>query len=184
MFDIDIFGKGVSRYLLVGILVLGGAGAAHPQWFSWVTWGKPDPWQLLMLAAIGTAAGSIWFAFHRYGVYQVIDAIFHAAGRISPLEEVGDYVEEPARSEQMPPPLPDVTRYLNKGIQERIFLRISNMHLMYVASEIGIAFSFSPAGDSFFDKHTLALRVISGLGLLLALWQDLVRRRIEQRLGD
>ena len=177
----DIFRDGVSRYLLMGILILGGAGAAHPQWFSWVTWGKPDPWHLLILAAMGTVAGNTWFAFHRYGVYQLIDAMFHAASRKGSSEEVGNYVEEPAGSVAAPPPA-GMKRYRDQGIPEHSILRISNMHLMYVASEISIVFSFYPACDSFFEKHALALRIIGGLGLLLALWQDLVRRRTEQQL--
>lgn len=88
----------------MGILILGGAGTAHPQWFSWVAWGKPDPWHLFILLVIGTVAGNTWFAFHRYGLYQLIDAVFHAAIRKGPSKEIDDYVEEPAGPEQAPPP--------------------------------------------------------------------------------
>ncbi len=56
------------------------------------------------------------------------------------------------------------------------------MQLMYGASEIGIAFSFSPASGSFFYQHAPAFRIIGGLGFLLALLRDLVRRRTEQHL--
>jgi len=184
----DTFEDGLSRYILPGIVVLGGAGAAYPVWFQWFAWEKPNPWHLVILAVIGTVAGKTWFTFHKYGVYQLIDMIFYVAARKGTLGKVVNYVEELARAVVGARKLRIEGKegMYGSSLRERsipnyVRRRLSGIHLMYIGSEVSVVFSFFNASGSFFNKHALIMGVVGGVGLLFAFWQNLITLRIEQR---
>lgn len=185
----DTFSDAVSRSMLPGIVILGGAAAAYPLWFHWFTLEKPDPWHLLILAVAATVAGKTWFTFHKYGVYQLIDMMFYAAGRKGLLGKELNYVDELAKAvvnarkltiEEKSKAVYGTPSLRQRSIPDYVTRRLSQTHLMYIASEVSILFSFFHASGSFFDKHTLIMSIVGGIGLLFALWQNLITLRIER----
>jgi hypothetical protein len=168
----------VFRYILPGILILGGAQAAHPGWLAWAR--LDQPWHILALAVTALVAGNTWLAFHRYGVHQFVDMIFYCSGMDGPSARkagpraVVTYTDDLAhfvvRAFKVPP---------DSALRQHVVLRASAMHLMFIASEVAIVFSFFSAPGSYFERHTWPLRLLGLAGLLITLWQNTITRRID-----
>ncbi|MCJ7434633.1 MAG: hypothetical protein MUO77_14195, partial [Anaerolineales bacterium] len=77
----------ILRYVFPGLFILGAAGIAYPCWFMWLN--LSDGYHLLFLLVIAMLVGNTWYAFHRYGIHQVVDYIMFAAGSKGPSGKKG-----------------------------------------------------------------------------------------------
>ncbi len=68
----------VFRYVLPGVLVVAAAHESHPSWFCWLELDKVSHLAAIMVVAI--VAGNTWFAFHRFGIQQIVDMLSYCAG--------------------------------------------------------------------------------------------------------
>jgi hypothetical protein len=77
---------GIFRHMLPGVLVIGGARLAYPDWFLSV---YLTTWQnIFVLGIISVAVGNAWFAFNRYGLHQVVDYVLYLIKSNGPARKI------------------------------------------------------------------------------------------------
>jgi hypothetical protein len=130
--DITKHLAGIFRHMLPGVLVLGGAVLAYPNWFASVNF---QSWQhLVIIGVITTAVGNTWFALNRYGLHQAVDYILYLNGWGAPaktaasqnyLDDLGQYV---AKSQHAPA--------ISARAQEHVAFRASTVLLILTFGEV------------------------------------------------
>lgn len=65
----------VFRYMLPGVLVMGAAYLAYPDWF--MRFHLHSNQHLIMLGVITITVGNTWFALNRYGLHQLVDLVLY-----------------------------------------------------------------------------------------------------------
>lgn len=166
----------IVRYILPGLLVVA-AAVAHPSWFDQLD--ISDSSHLIVLTVVAIVVGNTWYAFHRYCLHQVVDFLMYDFGSRGPaarrrLRGLLDYVPDLARhvvlSFRLDPAQP---------LRVHVALRASEMHLMYVASEAALLFSYWHESGSFFSRYSTAIRIAAVAFLPLILVQNIIIRRID-----
>jgi hypothetical protein len=167
----------ILRYIFPGLFVLGVVCLAFPSWFKWLN--LSNGFHFLSLLTIAVVVGNTWYAFHRYGLHQVIDYLMYAAGTKGPSGSKGNrglsrYISDLSEH---------VVLSFKKGpeqpIREHVTLRASQMHLMYIASESLLIFSLSNESGSFFDQNSLAITIIALVLFIFTVLQNFITRRID-----
>ncbi len=168
---------GIFRHMLPGVLVLGGAALAYPEWFANVdlkSWAH-----LAVLGVISVAAGNTWFALNRYGLHQIVDYILWRAGSHGPartslsvnyVDDLGRY----ARKSLHTPPQDEYARG-----REHVAFRASTVLLILTVGELSVLFAFVHSSRSIFEGRTIYLLVVAVITLAIGIWQMVITRRID-----
>jgi hypothetical protein len=193
----------IVRNILPGFLILGGASAAHPSWFHQVDFGSTS--HLLALAGIAIVAGNTWLVFHRYGLHQLIDILFFVDGKKGPINNRASKkgsTEGSAKQKTISKrrsvairPFSSYELYVDvlakyvvdnlrtvksdDPVRKHVDLRAANMHLMYIACEVSLLFSFYHESASFFAENAVLMRCVGLIGLFLTILQNWITRRID-----
>lgn len=170
----------IFRYILPGVVVLSSAAIARPHSFKWlIDWiEKGDPWHLVILGIIATVVGNVWLVFHRYVVHQLIDLVMYLIGLKGPSAGKrwtwGQYEDDLAKYVVQSHKIPQ-----EDSIRQHVNLRASSMHLMYITVEVGFIFPLLAEQGSFFYIYGPQIWLLSTIGLVATLWQDVITRRID-----
>jgi hypothetical protein len=154
----------IIRNILPGFLIIGAAAIAYPSGFQ--AFDLLHTSQLIVITLIAFVVGNIWLSFHRYGVHQLVDLVFYFWQQEGPVptteqsknsyaDVLGKYVVKSLR-----------TIPANDPVRHHLELRTAGMHLMYIASEVSIAFTFFNRG-------------VGILGFIITIWQNWITRRID-----
>jgi hypothetical protein len=173
----DVFENlaGIFRHMLPGVLVVGAAKLAHPNWFARVDFMS---WQhLTVLAVITVAVGNTWFALNRYGLHQAVDYLLYFRGWGKPakapgsggyFDELGKYVY---KSRHVP--------QTSARAQQLVAFRSSTVLLILTLGELSIVFGWWHSANSPFEGHGL-LMIVAGLAVFaIGLWQMVITRFID-----
>jgi len=170
----------IFRYILPGVVILGGSYGAYPSLFPSIDFDKFNLWHLFALGAITIVAGNTWYAFHRYGIHQTVDMIFYAVGQPGPsarepgLKAISSYADDLARyvvnSFKISP---------DKALRQHVALRASAMHLMYISSEVSLIFALLNEPNSFFNRNSRLMIILGLIGLVVTIWQNFITRRVD-----
>src|SRR5574341_1463693 len=169
----------VFRYVLPGVFVVAAAHESHPSWFRWLELDKLSHLAAIMVVAI--VAGNTWFAFHRFGIQQIVDLLSYCAGLRGPaaqspswvacktyLDDLGKYV---ARSFLQPAE--------REPLRNHVEFRASNVVLMYIASEVVFLCALRHEPDTIYSRHPELFGSLGVIGFLCATWQSIITRRID-----
>ena len=134
---------------------------------------------LAVLAVVALAIGNAWYVINRYIVHQIIDYICYRAGLEGPAEknEV-NYIEELANY--------TLDSFYNKCIpikaRQHVEFRASSVLLIYIISELLLFMAIwsEPHTITHGHKYHLIIAAISVFGL--AIWQNIITRRIDAAL--
>ena len=176
--DANAIGENVGRvfrFLLPGLIILGGAAASHPKWFAHAN--LTDSGHLASLAAIALAAGNAWYVFHRYVIHQLIDWLLYLLKLEGPVpsgsrwkynDDVASYVLRSYMADDKA-----------KRAQEALALRASHVLFMYVVSEVALVFAWSAQPESVLAANAPLVVWLAIAGLVGATWQEIITRRID-----
>jgi hypothetical protein len=161
--------------MLPGILVVGGARLAFPDWFHGV---RLRSWQdVLVLAAVTLAVGNAWFAVNRYGLHQAIDWLLWRSG-----------LESPARTAASKGYLDDLGKYASKSLhlkdtsaraQEHVAFRASIVLLILTLGELALLFAAFHSDSSQLVGYGVELGFGGAVVFAVGVWQMAITRRID-----
>jgi hypothetical protein len=165
----------VFRHLLPGVFIMSAAYVAHPSWFQLDT----NSWQHLTLYAVmALTAGNVWFTVNRYGVHQLIDYVAYLLKSRGPA--AGSWLERKywdTTAKHAAKSLRDSR--ITKRERQHVAFRASSVLLLYTIAEIGWLFWWKHDANTFFDKHPRIVFWGSLTIFVIAIWQNLLARRID-----
>jgi hypothetical protein len=176
--DITKHVAGIFRHILPGVLVVGAAGLAYPNWFGGIDL-KSWP-HIIIIGVITLAVGNTWFALNRYGLHQGLDYLLYLKGWGGPAKtaESSGYLDDLGRYVSKSQHLPEASA----RAQEHVALRASTVLLILTLGEVSIVFGICHRDDSCFKGHEI-LMVFGGLSVLfVGLWQMAITRFIDNHV--
>jgi hypothetical protein len=173
--DISQHLGGVFRHMLPGILVIAGAAVAHPSWFRSIDFSS---WQhLLALSVVAIGIGNTWFAFNRYGLYQLTDYILYRMRSLGPVPtgEVPSYLDDLGRFAFRSLHTPATA----SRARQHLAFRASTILLIFTVGEMAIVFGGWHGRDSVLTGSGIWLIAAGLIALGLGIWQEAITRRID-----
>ncbi len=191
----------IFRYLIPGIMIIGGAYLSHPRCFKHIDWEKQQ--SVIILALIAIVAGSIWFVFHRYVVQQAVDFYFYLKNvpggpRIGEKQNslqgarASDSMAENCFSLYAGAIADHVFLYYKFAkyypkLGDHIRFRGSSVVLMYITSEAMIIFGIAPSHHSFLRPQFCLpcnpwAEALGLVGFYASICQNKIVRRIEGKV--
>ena len=173
---LDLFANlaAVFRYVLPGVLVMGAAYLAYPEWFKRLDLRSNQ--HLIVLAVITVTVGNTWFALNRYGLHQLVDLVLYLTKS-----------NGPARRDKCHY-LNDLGRYTYRSLhvadasakaQEHVRFRASTLLLILTLGEVAILATFFHSSNSVFVGHGYRMFSIGATILAIGVWQMVITRRID-----
>jgi hypothetical protein len=166
----------IFRHLFPGILIMGAAAVAHPSWFRGIV--DFRSWQHIIVAAVvALAAGNIWFAINRYGIHQFADWLMYLCKWQGPArsdswlrytDDLGNYVAESL-----------CTDSISSRARQHVTFRASSILLLYTVAEVGGVAACWKEPKTLFATHPYTILLVSALIFVVAIWQDVLTRRID-----
>jgi hypothetical protein len=164
----------IFRHMLPGVLVVGTAYLAYPQWYARV---NLESWQhIVVLTLFSIVVGNVWFAVNRYVILQVFDWVAYRAGWGRPAKAEGKQGQY----------LFDLAGYTYKSLQTSdnlararrfVSFRASIVLLLFTIGELLCLVPFLHSTDSVFEGLGWIRCVAGGIAVLLAgSWQMLINR--------
>lgn len=167
--------ESIFRHLLPGSAILLTAYAAHPAWFTLVHF--DNGWHVGGLATVAVVAGNCWYLLHRFGVHQLIDLASYRLLLKKPFRGysiwLADHISKSYRLRENLP-------YLSN----HIYVRSAQVIFLFVVSENTLLFAFKAQPETFFQKHGLAISLLSLLGIAVAICQQILIFRIDVNTAD
>jgi hypothetical protein len=159
----------IFRHMLPGLVVVGGAAAAHPSWFGRMQ--LSNPWHIATLGAITVAAGNVWYVFHRYTIYQLIDWFLYMI-----------------RERRLRGYLDWLSNFLDNSfsfaaskpkIHEHLHFRSSQIILMFIVGEVMVLFSIRPECHSFFADNKPWPCLVGVAMFIPSIWQYVISNTLD-----
>jgi hypothetical protein len=163
----------IFRHIIPGILIVGAARIAHPDWFSNLS---VDSWPpLLMLAAIAIAVGNVWYVFHRYALHQLIDWVlfFLRPGSSSYSNFLQQSIENHFKADNE-----------ETELRDHIRLWSSQIILMLISAEVLLLFSLWNNESKILDKHGEAFVLVSVVMFVFGFWQYYLCNTIDRETAS
>ena len=166
----------IFRHMLPGVLVVGAARLAHPEWFCSL---DLRLWQhLVALGLLSVVIGNAWFALNRYGLHQFVDYLLYLSGSKGPAKPAqgqSNYVD-------------DLGKYTYKSLhtpersaraRQHVAFRASTVLLVLTLGEVAIVFGKWHAANTVFDRHRFWMFFGGAMSIVVAIWQMVITRRID-----
>lgn len=167
--------EAVFRHVFPGVLVLAAAYSSHPSWFHDV---DLKSWPTVVIGAVfAFTAGSAWFAVNRFTVHQLVDYICYVCELQGPartakpfnyLNDLAEYVREALVDAEIPV----------RG-RQHIAFRASSVLLLYTIAELSLLCGIRSEPNALAAQHSAFLISLGTLVFLLAIWQNVITRRID-----
>jgi hypothetical protein len=167
----------VFRHILPGILILMVAQLSVPSRFPRLV--TDDTASIIILGAIALAIGNVWYVFHRYFVFQMIDCFAYTLRLEGRPSRVGRFNYRLDTAKHVRSFFQGFDK--NRAMARHIRDRFSSLNLMYIVSEALIAFAYVAEGDTFLGGHSGEAAVMGILGLAAATGQYLMVRTIDEQ---
>lgn len=175
---------GIFRHLFPGVLVMGAAALAYPDWFRNLDFQNGN--HLIVLAILALTVGNTWFALNRYGFHQLVDFLFYLRGVRGPARVKGkpnEYLEDLAiyTRDSLVQDEKDEKRSLR--LQEHVKFRASTVLLIFTLGELILLTRYFRAAGSpvatLFQGYE-PTQVVIGIALIgLGCLQMAITRRID-----
>lgn len=162
--------ESIFRHMLPGSAILLTAYAAHPAWFTLVHF--DNGWHLGGLATVAIVAGNCWYLLHRFGLHQLIDLAAYHWLLDKPLSSypvwLADHI---GKSYRLRESLPHLSHH--------IYVRSAQVIFLFVISESTLVFTFKAQPGTFFERHGLAIILLSLLGIAVSIFQQILLFKID-----
>ena len=161
--------------MLPGVLVVGAAQLAYPEWFRTLDF---KSWHhLIVLAVVTLAIGNTWFALNRYGLHQLVDYFLYLTKS-----------NGPARTSRWFNYLDDLGLYAYKSLhtddrsaraREHVAFRASTVLLILTLGELAILFGALHSNSSVFVDYSNPM-IFTGVAVFtVGVWQMIITRHID-----
>lgn len=172
--DVTAHLSGIFRHMLPGVIVIGAAILAYPCWFNRVDF---NSWpHLLLLTVIAIAAGNIWFALNRYGIYQVFDYflyLFKINGpsrgeRSQYLDDLGQYIYRSMHTSEA-----------SARARQHVAFRASTGLLICTLGELAFFIGIYHSEYSSIKGYEWELMIGGIITFSIGIWQMILSRRFD-----
>jgi hypothetical protein len=173
--DISEHVAAIFRHMLPGVLVVGTAWIAYPNWFAALDLNSSQ--HLIVLAVVTTAVGNTWFALNRYGLHQLVDYLLYLIGSNGPaigkvrwayLDDLGKYTFKSLH-----------TADTAARAKEHVRFRAATALLALTLGEVLALVYFYPPSVGQLATHHERVGIAAALALGVGFWQMIIARRID-----
>ncbi len=161
----------VFRHLLPGIVIVGGAAAAHPSWFLKID--PSEPWHLLVLSAITVGVGNCWYVLHRYSLHQLLDFVLYSVRsdkRLGYIEWLADFLHKSFLFKAKEP-----------EFWKHIHFRSSQVILMFIIAEVMLVFALSNEPGSFLAQNVCGALTMGSVVFVAACFQYWISNTLDTK---
>jgi hypothetical protein len=162
--------ESIFRHMLPGSAILLTAYAAHPKWFDQIHF--DGGWHLAGLATVAVVAGNSWYLLHRFFLHQLIDLAAYCWLLKKPLRHYSVWLADHIGKSYL---LRERLPYLSN----HIYVRSAQVIFLFVVSENALLFTLKAQDGTFYQRHTLAIALVSLLGIAVAISQQILLFRID-----
>lgn len=165
------------RHMLPGVILMGGAYIAYPDWFK--GFDLQSTGHLIVLSVITIAVGNTWFALNRYGLHQLVDLILYSMKSNGParrnrfryLDDLGRYTYKSLHSSDA-----------SVRAQEHVKFRASTVLLIFTLGEAAMLFAPFHSSTSIIEGHNCWIFFGGAVIFAIGVCQMVITRRIDHYL--
>jgi len=165
------------RHILPGIVIIILSSQSIPS--RLINLKINDTSSILVLGAIAMAIGNVWYVFHRYGIFQIVDFLaYYFKWEGEPVKTISTNYRKDAASHVLKffisqPELNEMGRHIRD--------RFSSFNYMYIVSEALIVFTLFAEDGTLFQKYAFRTFSAGVLAFIAATYQYSIVRAIDAK---